>query len=1185
MFALNKSRSGKWACASCAGANGQPLESGRSGSSRSRRVPNAEAGVSRWQSRGMALVALFLLVAACPLGAHAAWDVGSSEVAHWAMDDNATTATVMDACGEHSGALSDGSTAPQTSAHAGTGRVLGALDFDGTDDVVSIPDSGALDLGTSFTLSLWVQCDNAARAAVLLSKMDLAAPGSGWQLEWRGETQQWAVSAGRGGNAPTVYTFSGALGAGTWQFVTAVYDGSAGAGARCRLYVNGAPVSLASIECDGGGGPGANDLPVLLGAGQSSGSPTSFFDGRLDEIRIFSRALTEEEVAGLYNRGVGTDKDSASDLISPPTMTGIEVTARDRDSNRNPSLFTNNPLVLVFLRGISGEVDAAHLAENEGMTENPQDFWRPPLGSWDGGTTLTYMLSPLNELKTVWAMLSNRSGVSFPPTSASIVLDTVVPSVQVASDSPAETEDYCIPVRVTFSEPVEGLTASAVTVGGAGGVIESFDATESGCSFRLIPSDVGEVTVQIAAGSVRDRAGNANDASNVLRRTVIGAAPSLKAHLALDEAAGAIASDSSRYHRDGVLENGLLFETASRPGVVESALRFDGVNAYVSLPALSLNSNTATLCAWIKREGDQAAAGIVWSADGVTTAGLRFGTHNELRYAWSGGAESWDSGLEVPEGQWVLAALVVEPDKATIYMGSRGGVHSATVNANHAAESFAGPVWIGRGAGDGFFAGVMDDVQVFAKALSAEEIAEMISAAPEIAAPSFVSDPVVKRDAVVGWPYRQSLVEDVRTTVENGTLVFAKVSGPAWLAVAADGTIAGVPGATDLGANELRVRVRDSWGGCDEAAVRMQVLPDGSTVAVGSATSPAWVEGDLGTSETVSATIGGAPLRVVMENATRFYADNASMAVDGSPTSGSLGVALDPASATGVALSAVGANGATRGMTQVITWTPTDLTGRGATEAPVVIRAGDSLLLTATGEGALEVDANGDGTSDYTGASGGKFAAFYPAAGEYIATARVGGQAMGALKVVAVGANFDGPIACHLNFRREKRVFATPAACADLVSYVAADAAALEVTRSDESASQLRVKPLRTGKPLLQARLGGATGPIVGAMPIDVFTLRSNGVSECNIVEVHFDGSMIVAAVFAMTPLVRDLDIGIQIVATDTTFLDSGTAENVSSNGFTSEGTLCYFMLKSRANPSAPCHGFTCSQRGVAVGP
>ena len=70
----------------------------------------------------------------------------------------------------------------------------------------------------------------------------------------------------------------------TWHQVVVTWDGT-----LLRIYVDGRLRKLAWQTVV----PGVNDYPLTIGNG---------FEGRLDEVKIYDRALTAKEVASLYSR-------------------------------------------------------------------------------------------------------------------------------------------------------------------------------------------------------------------------------------------------------------------------------------------------------------------------------------------------------------------------------------------------------------------------------------------------------------------------------------------------------------------------------------------------------------------------------------------------------------------------------------------------------------------------------------------------------------------------------------------------------------------------------------------------------------------------------------------------------------------------------------------------------------------
>jgi len=193
----------------------------------------------------------------------------------------------------------------------------------------------------------------------------------------------------------------------------------------------------------------------------------------------------------------------------------------------------------------------------------------------------------------------------------------------------------------------------------------------------------------------------------------------------LDETAGAVAFDRTGHHRDGALQGDPVWGA----GWFAGALSLDGLDDYVAVPALNVEGTELTVSAWIRRAGPQEAwAGLFFGRASGTVAGLNFGTGDELRYHWNGDVATWnwDSGLTVPDDQWVFTALVVEPDQATIYLHDTA-LRSAVNVVPHARQTFAGETSLGRdpSVGTRHFAGLLDDVRVYDYALTPEEVRDL----------------------------------------------------------------------------------------------------------------------------------------------------------------------------------------------------------------------------------------------------------------------------------------------------------------------------------------------------------------------------------------------------------------------------------------------------------------------------
>jgi len=169
---------------------------------------------------------------------------------------------------------------------------------------------------------------------------------------------------------------------------------------------------------------------------------------------------------------------------------------------------------------------------------------------------------------------------------------------------------------------------------------------------------------------------------------------------------------------------------ASTNNAAASTAGLGATPTWVTVPSLLLNTNRVTMTAWIYPNGDQADyCGIFESGSG--NAGLAYGgsfsdNSGELIYWWQGATYTFKSGLAIPQNQWSFIAVVVEPTKATLYLGSGGALNAAVDFSPHQRELFGAKGELGhqpgRGDGDRVFNGSIDDTAVFNYPLTFDQI-------------------------------------------------------------------------------------------------------------------------------------------------------------------------------------------------------------------------------------------------------------------------------------------------------------------------------------------------------------------------------------------------------------------------------------------------------------------------------
>lgn len=215
-------------------------------------------------------------------------------VAYWKLDEGSGT-VANDSAGSNTGTLSGPTRV--------TGRVgAGALSFDGVDDRVIVSGTSALtSLANNFTVSFW---------AYPRSTHEIDAEGYVWggtsgQKYALGPRQSGpdagaGVSIGTNGVSvyehgdnymPASLVYQGQLSG--WTHITLVYENK-----QPRLYINGALVRT---------GITSQRANVFMYPQEIGGMVYGYYDGQLDDIRVYSRALNSTEVSSLAITGAGSN--------------------------------------------------------------------------------------------------------------------------------------------------------------------------------------------------------------------------------------------------------------------------------------------------------------------------------------------------------------------------------------------------------------------------------------------------------------------------------------------------------------------------------------------------------------------------------------------------------------------------------------------------------------------------------------------------------------------------------------------------------------------------------------------------------------------------------------------------------------------------------------------------------------
>lgn len=190
---------------------------------------------------------------------------------------------------DNRGTASDRATCSSTCPDLTSAVRGGGLEFDGIDDALRVADDVALHLPTG-TLAAWVRPRVAPVAGfqMFLAKPFGPTSANSWECFFQALTPL-VLGVGGDGGAEAYLGTAWVGGVGTWVHVAFTWTASASA-----LHVDGVVVSTGT-----GLVPAYDAHPLVVGADEDDGVVDQFFQGALDDVRIYDRALTAAEVAVL----------------------------------------------------------------------------------------------------------------------------------------------------------------------------------------------------------------------------------------------------------------------------------------------------------------------------------------------------------------------------------------------------------------------------------------------------------------------------------------------------------------------------------------------------------------------------------------------------------------------------------------------------------------------------------------------------------------------------------------------------------------------------------------------------------------------------------------------------------------------------------------------------------------------
>lgn len=219
----------------------------------------------------------------------------------WQFDEGSGTIA-----GDSSGVVNIGTLGGAGATWSTAGRFGGALSLNGTSTGYVASTGPAVATNASFTVSAWVYPTMSNPAGSINAVLTQSGTNSGFYLQQNGGNWKFAipdadtaVSGGATVEDPDPITLN------TWTHLVGVYDSAANV---VSLYVNGVSKGTPAARSGTWNATGA----LQAGRAKWNGGFVDHWQGRLDEVRAYRRALSPTEVRVMYGDEIRYDFSEAS---------------------------------------------------------------------------------------------------------------------------------------------------------------------------------------------------------------------------------------------------------------------------------------------------------------------------------------------------------------------------------------------------------------------------------------------------------------------------------------------------------------------------------------------------------------------------------------------------------------------------------------------------------------------------------------------------------------------------------------------------------------------------------------------------------------------------------------------------------------------------------------------------------
>lgn len=669
----------------------------------------------------------------------------SGLVGYWKFDEGSGT-KVLDSSGNSNiGTI--------TGATWASGKLGKALNFNGVNDYVAyssndVPNSF---FTSGFTISAWIKPNSIGETqGRILDRTTSTGINDGFSYRVSSTDNCLQLSVAGGTN---IYSDIGSITFGEWQHVLVTVASNA----LVTHYINGIVSGTPGLTSSLSGIDTTNYLCIGNRGGVSTCNTDRSFDGLIDDVRIYNRALSAGEVQRLYNAGASKVKTpSRTGLIGHWKFDeGSGTKVNDSSGRGNAGTITGatwasgkNGKALSF----DGDDDYVLINNGSSFAPNASTTYCTWIKMGDNNSTsesfiyfstATYPrvhITTSTSKPIIYLGSSNYRYFSYP--NDFDVLDKNWHHVCFLLTGTGQTD--ILNSKMWFDGIDASPSGTPTTSGSPNSFISFSIGGEPGTSFiNALIDDVRIYNRELSTAEIQDI--YQSGAMKVNSSSVGKLSDGLVGHWTFD---GRDLNGTTAYDRSPVGTNtGTISGAVTAIGKMGQALKFDGVNDYISVSynsSLELPDAGGSVSCWFKissKSGQDSRIGLVrkainsnWVAYGGYFLYLyqNLSTSDPFLIADLGSDNNVDRLLSTKThillDKWYFATMVWDSNKLRMYLN---GEEEASMDRTKSLV-WAGtqPLRVGypqggKGASGDYIKGLMDDVRIYNRALSAEEVKDL----------------------------------------------------------------------------------------------------------------------------------------------------------------------------------------------------------------------------------------------------------------------------------------------------------------------------------------------------------------------------------------------------------------------------------------------------------------------------